>query len=400
MKKLAITGLCLALVAGVISAQQQNQNPVRKKPSSAATSPRATAPSNSQGAPLPTITDEEVFLYNAVIFGSGVNLTKPYAIQFDTANYKEAMANEFSRAQYLERMQAKLQEELKKVDFSRKFTITGQSALGEYSFVSHSFPVFGAGGVLLRNIEVFSVQNAVNKGDFIWALPMSEIEAKAFVSRRTVAGGRIDRTIFTKTIYSILDQKGRAAGVGGAPATFVPFIYSVEVYSDASLTKRLGVIPKISSQAPNTPDEMRLVEERVKEEAPEKLRALLTTSPVLDGTLYAGANLTLRVLSFDSATGSVSAQIDFIGFGAPSGWEVTPKLSNPAGGHSSHAVGNVSGDTLDLTATWNLKDYFGQVTTPSMHFKLRFDGPGHKLVGPWRNNTTEGNGGTASFDLK
>lgn len=237
--KLAIHALCLALVACSASAQQQSP---RKSTSSSAASPRQSSSSHFKEAPPPTITDEEVFLYNAVIFGAGVNLAQPYAIQFDTANYKQAMANEFSRAQYLERMQAKVQEEVKKVDFSRKFTIMGQSTLGEYSFASHSFPVFGAGYLLLRNIEVFSVQNSVNKADFIWTLPMSEIEAKAFVKSRTGAGGRIDRSVFTRTIYSILDQKGRTAGVGGAPATFIPFIHSVEVFSDAGLTRKLGTL--------------------------------------------------------------------------------------------------------------------------------------------------------------
>jgi hypothetical protein len=243
MRNLAIQVLCLALVAGLASAQQQNQNPVRKKPSSATASPRPSVPSHSQGASPRPITAEEVFFYSAAIFGVGGDLAKIYAIKFDTTNYNQAMANEFSRAQYMERMKSKVEAELKRVDFSRQFTMTGGEILFEYSFANHYFPM--GGDQVIRNFRIEAFDGtAVNVRDFNWILPMSETEANSFVKSRTVAGGRIDRSVGTRITYSIVDKKGRLAGVFGAPPSFNIYIHSVEVYSDGSLTKKLGTLKK------------------------------------------------------------------------------------------------------------------------------------------------------------
>ncbi len=219
--------------------------------------------------------------------------------------------------------------------------------------------------------------------------------------------GGVDRSVTLKITYSIVNKKKQSKY--GEAAIFSPFIYSVEVYGDQDLTKKLGDVPKVSSLTPNTPEELSAAEERIKEEAPEKLRSLLATHPVLDGTYLTGngpTKLTLRVLSFDSGTGSVSAEVDFLGRGAPQNGGFSLPLANPAG-----AVGDVSGDALNLVATWNVTDFFGKVTTPSMHLTLRVDGPARKLVGQWcngtkactnANNTWDGTIFTAavSFDLK
>jgi hypothetical protein len=61
-------------------------------------------------------------------------------------------------------------------------------------------------------------------------------------------------------------------------------------------------------------EEQRLADERDRREAPEKLRALLATRPVLDGTYMNGFGsnkLTLKVISFDSGTGFVSGEVKF-----------------------------------------------------------------------------------------
>jgi hypothetical protein len=151
---------------------------------------------------------------------------------------------------------------LNAIDFNQKFTVVGQGTLGEYSFASHTFPVSGGadagfcidasrtffgnclGGVL--HVNVFNVQHSVNRADFDWSLPMSEAEANNFVKSRTMTGdGRVNRAITIKVIYSIINKKGMTeADIGGMPANLVPYIHSIEVYSDAGLSKRLGILIK------------------------------------------------------------------------------------------------------------------------------------------------------------
>jgi hypothetical protein len=131
MKKFAITGLCLALMVGSASAQSAIRKTAQTSPSSAAKSP-----SHSQNASARPITDEEAFFYYATIFGAGGDIANRYASYFDTANYKQAMANEFSRARYQEKMQARVESELKRLDFNREFVITGQGVLPVIRFPS------------------------------------------------------------------------------------------------------------------------------------------------------------------------------------------------------------------------------------------------------------------------
>ena len=139
-------------------------------------------------------------------------------------------------------------------------------------------------------------------------------------------------------------------------------------------------------------EEQRLADERAKNEAPEKFRALLTTRPALDGTYETGfgpTKLTLKVMSFNSGTASVSAEVDF----PAAGYD---------GAHSNHAEGSVSGDTLNLTVFDSQ-----EVTKRWMLMKLQFNGyapPAHptaRLSGDWRNAShPEEKGGGLLFDLK
>jgi Domain of unknown function (DUF4852) len=240
MKMLAVTGLCLAIMVGFASAQSAIRKTAQTSPSSAAKSP-----SHSQSVSAHPITDEEAFFYHAAISGAGDDLAKAYAIQFDAANFNHAMANEFLRAQYMRRMQARVEAELKRVDFSRKFTALGRWSLGEYSFSSHSFPVFPpTGNVVGPYPFVAEVQHAVNKGNFDWALPMSEADASAFVRSRTAAGGgQVDRTVITRLTYSILNSKGPTVVFGGGPV-FITYIHSMELFSDQSMARKLGTLKR------------------------------------------------------------------------------------------------------------------------------------------------------------
>ena len=256
--KLAIHALCLVLVAGSASAQQQAQH---RNPASEAASHKLSISSRPMNASPQQLNAEEAFFYFAAIFGTQGDIADRYASYFDVANYKQAMANEFSRAQYKRTMQAKVDAELKRIDFGREFTITGQAMLGEYSFTNHSFPVSGGGHALfcidaartffgncqgsILHVEAFAVPNAVNSADFDWLLTMPETEASAFIRSRTIGtNGGVNRTVFTRITYSILGIRGKTEGVGGLPATFKVYIHAVEVFSDGSLSRKLGTLTK------------------------------------------------------------------------------------------------------------------------------------------------------------
>jgi hypothetical protein len=212
------------------------------------------------------MTAEKAFYYYLAIYGTPANVVERYGSYFDATNYARAMADEFQRAKYRQGIQAKIANEVKNLNYSDKFTFigsaasTGYTALGEYSFESHSFPIgnlpttgfcidaarsfFGnCTGTVLR-VDVFRLENAVNRADFKWSLPMSETEASAFVKSRAMAGsGSVDRKVTAKITYSVVNMKGQAEdSVFGRAASFCPFIHSVEIYGDPGLTKKLGVI--------------------------------------------------------------------------------------------------------------------------------------------------------------
>jgi Domain of unknown function (DUF4852) len=205
----------------------------------------------------PQITVGQEFYYLVAVYGYARTKTwgKPYDEEgydnvdfygetFDYLNYKSAMADEFERNRYRTRISAKIEDEVRKVNFNQKFTSIDYRQLGEYSFERHAFP--------------FGSQHAVNRNQFATLLPMSETDASAFVKRRSTASGNINRTVKVRTIYSIVNDK---AGFSLKNAVYTPyfnyFTHSVEVFSDEDMTLKLGVIPRISL-VPNTQEEWRL----------------------------------------------------------------------------------------------------------------------------------------------
>lgn len=275
------------------------QNPPPRRPSSATPSPGPQVPRQTP-SPAP-MTSEKAFYFYCAIYGTPGDAVDRYGSYFDATNYARAMADEFQRARYRAGIQAKIADEVKKLNFAEKFTLVGSTtykgytALGEYSFDSHSFPIsyvptmdfcIDAGRTFFGNCEgkvlhvnVFRVEDSVNGTDFVWSLPMSETEASAFIKSRAVGGG-VNRRVAAKITYSIVNKKGLGGTSSGNAAPFIPFIYAVEIYEDESLARKLGVIQKVNSLTPSTPEEQRLAEQRT---AQEQERRDLDTSRMLIG---------------------------------------------------------------------------------------------------------------------
>jgi hypothetical protein len=230
---------------------------------------------------------EKAFYYFVAMYGlnmvlterrSSIGVSDIYGESFDSVNYSRAMADEFERGRYRERVKAMIAEHVRKIDFNDKFTFIAQARLGEYSFERHSFPVlknsfqeygFCIGppnplanprGCDLLDVTAFRVEDAVNGSDFDWSVAMSEAEASAFVkSRAANPTGRVDRRVAVKVTYSVVNKRAQANPYFGyVYPVFIPFIYSMEAYSDDSLTSKLGAIPKSNPLGAGTAEELRL----------------------------------------------------------------------------------------------------------------------------------------------
>jgi hypothetical protein len=226
---------------------------------------------------------EEAFFYYCALFGSPSDVAERYGKYFDATNYATAMADEFQRTQYWERLNAKIAKKIGAVNFDKKFMLVGSTAhegytsLGEYSFDTHSFPVYNiptigfcldAGRTFFGNctgtvlhLDVFKRENALNQDQVTWSLPMSEQKAKAFVTSRAGA----QRRVAARIVYSVLPMKGAAGdNTFGRAATLRSVIHSVEIFEDETLTTKLGSLPIRSSGGPATAAEWQKVAEDAK----------------------------------------------------------------------------------------------------------------------------------------
>lgn len=274
-----IVTLFLTLAVPCAAHAQQSRKP--RSNSRATAAPQTPQPRPSFSPAPPRMSREKAFYYFVAMYGFGRvlrdggpdDIIELYGEAFDANNYKRAMADEFERNRYKERIRARIADEVRKIDFSEKFTFVAEGTLGEYSFGSHSFPFVRdlfqeyhfciaeySGRSCKLDVSAFSTKVAVNRDDFNWSVPMSETDAGAFVkSRSTDSTGKVDRRIAVRITYSVVNKKGQSNPYFDySYPIFFPFIYSAEAYADESLTKKLGVIPKINSQGPSTAEELRL----------------------------------------------------------------------------------------------------------------------------------------------
>jgi len=312
-----------------------------------------------------SLKNEDVFFYKLAICGD-----KPadqidfWGTEFDRANYQSATANEFSRQEYRGRTGAMLQRRRDGLSFTTRFSAGFSGVLGEYSFSDHGFPLnitshlrFNIGGISIYGAQPDQV---VNMADYRWFVPMAEAQASAYIKSHQDSSGNVDRKVLLNITYSIVEatQKCRPYDIW-----LKSYFHSIDVFD----ARNSGV--KIVTLRPST------TPEQAKSEAPVRLRTLIATLPELQGGYF-----TLRIRSFDSGTGAVVAEIDFNG-GGRTGSTYDPPLAKSRDGHSSRAVGIVSGDTLTLTATWAEKLFLGKVEEGLIRVTLQYDGIGHKLAG-------------------
>ncbi|MEK6371273.1 MAG: DUF4852 domain-containing protein [Acidobacteriota bacterium] len=260
--------LLFAAAGGLANQSSHKRSSTPRSSTQATTKPISHA---SQQTPLAPMSKEEAFFYYCALFGSPSDVIDRYGKYFDASNYAEAMADEFQRAQYRERLSAKIAKKISSLNFAKKFMFVGSTAhegytsLGEYSFDSHSFPVrnmptigfcldagrtfFGNCTGTVLHLDIFKREDAVNEDDVTWLLPMSEQQAKAFVKSRAGA----ERRVAARVVYSVLPLKGTAGNdTSGRASTLRTVIHSVEIFDDDTLTTKLGSLPIRASAGPVT----------------------------------------------------------------------------------------------------------------------------------------------------
>lgn len=270
MEKRCLVTLMLLFAAAGGLANQSSQRRTSAPSASTPAAPKSISHASQQTPPAP-MSKEEAFFYYCALFGTPSDAVDRYGKYFDAATYAEAMADEFQRTEYRDRLIAKIAKKIGAVNFDKKFVFVGSTAqkgytsLGEYSFDSHSFPVrnmptigfcldagrtfFGNCTGTVLHLDIFKREDAVNEDNITWSLPMSEQRAKEFVKSR----GAAERRVAARIVYSVVPLKGAAGDdTHGRAATLRTVIHSVEIFDDETLATRLGSLPIRSSAGPVT----------------------------------------------------------------------------------------------------------------------------------------------------
>jgi hypothetical protein len=199
------------------------------------------------------------FEYPGDIQQLGSNYFQYYVLVFDSINFAAIRNNEFERPRYAARMDQRLRDGLASVRFDRSYRVSVRAAVGEYSFTNHAFPIvydpehnwltllhlprLGSHGDI-ANLTSFG---SAHPNGRVLFLPMSEADARRFVTQRTAPGGSVDRRIALIFTYSVLNKQstnrgsmGRSAGLGGLGRDLVVFVHSIDIYGYGS--EKLGTI--------------------------------------------------------------------------------------------------------------------------------------------------------------
>ena len=213
------------------------------------------SPAKRPALQYPEMTREQAFYYWVAVYGAPADLVDRYARVFDADNYRRAMADEFARSRYRGSVEARIMTHVRKLTFNEKFTYVNRAGFGEYSFTSHAFPLgqpntgfsyfnyWVAGNGF--DINPFDLGMALNTKDFTWSVPMPEAAGSALLKSRP------ERTLTVRIVYSVTREKN---DVHSLRFYLTPFIHTIDVFVDDSMTKLVGTLSRDAS-APHDPQE-------------------------------------------------------------------------------------------------------------------------------------------------
>ncbi len=133
--------MCFTIAVGFAPASQltHRSNYVPPAPALIAFRPASSRP--GPGQPLHPMSEETAFYYNVAISGHPEMFVDEYVRNYDDGSSAPSMNDEFQRARYRAAIRAKLIDEVKKIDFSERFTFVCPVMLGQYSFAERAFPL-------------------------------------------------------------------------------------------------------------------------------------------------------------------------------------------------------------------------------------------------------------------
>jgi hypothetical protein len=219
------------------------------------------SPAKRPALQWPEMTREQAFYYWVAVYGAPADLVDRYARVFDADNYRRAMADEFERSRYRDSVEARIMTHVRELTFNETFTYVNRAGFGEYSFTSHAFPLgqpntgfsyfnyWVAGNGF--DINPFDLGMALNTTDFTWSVPMPEAAGSALLKSRP------ERTLTVRIVYSVTREKN---DVHSLRFYLTPFIHTIDVFADDSMTKLVGTLSRDAS-APHDPQEWALKQE-------------------------------------------------------------------------------------------------------------------------------------------
>jgi hypothetical protein len=264
--------MALLLVSGVMHGQTTRAKPAQHRP--------------VQHDPVaPELSRERAYFYLLKMLGVSDVCIDEYGATFDAYAYQHS-SDEFERNGYRTSIRNLLAAGVASVDFRAKFTLAGRAFLGEYDFEHRRFPLhfyafdvdqyFESPNGLQRFFEI-GTRDAINLPDFSPAVRMDPEAASRFVKTRKQADGSVDRVVYFRTTYSVLDRSPNAANGGNRGQynnrfIFASYWYSIEVFDDSSLTRRLDLL--IPAKEPAVKTQPRAEAERAVVALPERRATL------------------------------------------------------------------------------------------------------------------------------
>lgn len=184
----------------------------------------------------------------------GDDLLTHYVYIFDNYNYLQSRNDEFKKREYTNSATAKFKAELAKVNFEKKFTVSCQGSFGEYSFATSSFPINFTENQYKIGYRIpfyeddcfmtINVGGITNLDEFKWNLSYPADKAQSFISNRKSSNGQIDRTIYFKLTYSIVDQTSSSANYATNlnGSNLIIYLYSIDIFGDKGGVQKLGTL--------------------------------------------------------------------------------------------------------------------------------------------------------------
>lgn len=211
---------------------------------------RQTRPAPSRSAPLVAqeLSREGAYFYLLRFLGVDDNCIIEYGVTFDANNYWNSK-DEFERNKYRAKIKNVLAKGVSGADFTKKFTVVGRGVLGEYNFDNKSFPMaswsfdvnlyFNGEGGAQRYFRS-RTGDSINLNDFNASVRMDADAASTFVKMRKQSNGSVDRTVYLRKTYSLLDKQLPKSS--NNEFNFGSYAYSIEVFEDNQFTRRMDLL--------------------------------------------------------------------------------------------------------------------------------------------------------------